>query len=327
LLALTQSYIQFLLVLLFLVTPGFSVPDHGLAVGINWWFRQRLGLAMSLASIGFAVGGFTLTPMVGWLVLGYGWRWAAGVSGALMLLMSVPIALLFRQPKPGDTISEDKALLARLDGGPAADGHTGSQNTELVVKDFTVKEALQTKAYWLLGLSLGLRLMGQTILMVHIVPILVSKGIGEGTAAALVALVALVRLPSSIAAGVLADQWHRQRTAAITMAMGAMACAVLLWGPSGVSIGVAFAILFGMAHASNAVTWALLGQFFGRRRFGTLRGGISLAPSLTMALGPVAAGWSYDLTGSYFSTLVAVSFLYVVAGMIFWALKTPQPES
>ncbi len=324
LLALTQSYLQFLLVLTLLVSLGFSMPGHGVSASINMWFRRRLGLAISIATSGIAVGGFLLTPFIAWLVLGHSWRWAAAGSGLMMLAIGLPLALIYRKPRAEETTKEDIPGSPRQPRGALTNSEAAPPLSLFSSSDFSVREALHTRTYWLLGASLGLRLLAQNTLMVHIVPILVSKAISEGIGATLIGLVAFTRLPIAIGSGLISDRWSRQRTSAISMVFGVLACVTLLLGANGLVVGILFALLFGTAHAANGITWALVGQFFGRKSFGTLRGSVSLIPGLTSAIGPVLAGWSYDQTGSYTMTLAGIGAAYLFAGVIFWNLKAPQ---
>ena len=168
LMATTNSYMLFLAVFLGLVSLGVSVPHHGLFATINQWFRRRLGLAMSLAISGSAIGGFMITPLVAWIVLNESWRLASVFSGILLLCLGLPLVLMVRNPKPGETEPEDSAAAGQSRGTEAL------QQTAPV--DFSIGEALRTSTYWLLAVSIGLRLTGQQVLMVHIVPILVSAG-------------------------------------------------------------------------------------------------------------------------------------------------------
>jgi MFS family permease len=333
LLALTQSFPMFLVVFLGFLTIGFSTPFHGITATINHWFRRRLGTAMSLATVGSAVGGVLITPLIAWIILSSGWRVAATTSGVLILVIGIPLSLLIRIPKGNEAFQEeetdseeDKIKLI---------GTTEESNLEhsppIVAEstgfdgDFTVKEALRTKTYWLLSLSIGLRLMAQSALMVHMVPMLVSRGNSEGVAAILVSLLSLVRLPAIIGAGVVSDKWSRTRTSSLSMLSGMAAGVVILVGPSGLLTGVAFAFLFAGAQACNSVTWALVGQFFGRKSFGTLRGGVTLVQSLMSTAGPLGAGVVFDLTGDYKIAFAAISVTYLAATLMFWTLKAP-PE-
>jgi MFS family permease len=314
LLATTKSYFQLIFVLMAFISLGFSMPDHGVTAGINTWFRRRLGFAISLASSGFGIGGFLLTPIIAWLVLQYSWRSAAVTSGIIILIIGIPISFIFRNPKHGESDSEDFKKSPEI--------HE-SISSNLQTLDFSLKESLHTWTFWLLGISLGLRLLAQHTLMVHIVPILVGIKLTEGIAATLIALVALSRVPTSLIAGFIADRWSRQKICGVANLFGALACVILLISPKGLGSGIVFAIFFGSAHASNAITWALIGQFFGRQHFGTIRGVISLVPSITTALGPVLAGWSYDRNGSYHTSLIVLGIIYIGAAVIFWFLKQP----
>ena len=311
----TRSYLQLILVLMGFVSLGFSMPDHGVTAGINTWFRRRLGFAISLASSGFGIGGFLLTPIIAWLVLQYSWRLGAITSGIIILAIGIPISFIFRNPNPGETNSEDYAE----DKNDLQSFREEPQN-----QDFSLRESFHTWTFRLLGLALGLRLLAQHTLMVHIVPILVGIKLSEAMAASLVALVALSRLPTSLTAGFIADRWSRQKICGIANLFGAFGCFFLLINPSGLGTGIIFAVLFGAAHASNAITWALIGQFFGRNNFGAIRGVISLVPSITTAVGPVLAGWSYDQTSSYNTSLAAIGVMYLAAAGIFWVLKAPK---
>ena len=332
LLAFTHSFPMFLLVFLGFLTIGFSTPFHGITASINHWFKRRLGTAMSLATVGSAVGGVLIPPLIAWLILSFGWRAAAMTSGVLILVIGMPLSLLIRVPKENEALQEeepDSPEESTAIIGTAGESNLFEYSPSLLVDstgfdgDFTVREALRTKTYWLLSLSIGLRLMAQSALMVHMVPMLVSRGNSEGVAAILVSLLSLVRLPAIIGAGVLSDKWSRTRTSSLSMLSGLAAGVVILVGPSGLLTGVAFAFLFAGAQACNSVTWALVGQFFGRKSFGTLRGGVTLMQSLMSTAGPLGAGVVFDLTGNYNVAFVAISVTYVAATIMFWTLKAP----
>jgi MFS family permease len=317
LLSATRSYPIFLLVFLGLLTVGFSAPFHGMAYSINQWFRVRLGMAMSLAAAGSAIGGFLLTPAVAWVVLNddLGWRWAAIISGLILLVIGPPLAFAFRRP------TEEEAA---VDEAPRSVVGTTAGETPRVFEDFTVREALHTRIYWVLALAIGLRLTAQSALMVHLVPILVSRQVDESVGASLVALMALARLPSMIGAGWLADRWSRPKVSALSMVAGVLASGAVLWGPDGIRTGVGFVLLFAVAQASNSITWALIGQFFGRTSFGTLRGGVTMVQSLMSTGGPIAAGWVFDRWGNYTNALLGIGVLYLVSAVVFWGLKEPM---
>ncbi len=331
LLGLTQSYLTFLLVFLGVLTIGFSMPFHGLMATINFWFRRRLGTAMSLATTGSAIGGFLVTPLIAWIVLNHSWQAAAIISGVTLLVVGIPLALMVRMPQ-GDEAAAEEHGGSRNSGGHEgggiathASGHAGGANGPRFDGEFMVKEALRTKAFWVLALAIGLRLMAQSALTVHFVPMLVSRGVGEGTAAILVSVAAFVRLPAVIVGGLVADKWSRSKASAVAMVLGIAAAVYITFGPSGLLTAIIFAILFAGAESCNTVTWALVGEFFGRRNFATLRGIVTLVQSVMSFLGPIVAGFVYDTTQSYRIAFIAIALTYVLAAMLYWVMRAPAP--
>lgn len=327
LVGLTQSYLTFLLVFWGVLAVGFSMPFHGLMATINFWFRRRLGTAMSLAATGSAIGGLVITPFVAWVVLNHSWRMAAIGSGVVLLAAGVPLALLVRMPKGDEAASEEPG--GKLEGGPQGGhgvtpepAHAGTA-TAGFNGDFTVKEAMRTKVFWLLSLAIGLRLMAQSALTVHFVPMLVSRGVGEGTAAILVSVAAFVRLPAIVAGGLLADRWSRSKASAVAMVLGVAAACYITFGPSGLATGIVFAFLFAGAESCNTVTWALIGQFFGRRHFATLRGIVTTIQSAMSFISPIVAGFVFDATQSYRIAFIAIAVTYVFAAVLYWVMRAP----
>jgi nitrate/nitrite transporter NarK len=56
----------------------------------------------------------------------------------------------------------------------------------------------------------------------------------------------------------------------------------------------------------------MIAESLGVRRFGSISGLVSLANTIGAAIGPVAAGWIHDLTGSYtnaFEIFIALNIL------------------
>jgi MFS family permease len=328
LLGLTQSYLTFLLVFLGVLTVGFALPFHGLMATINFWFRRRLGIAMSLASTGAAIGGFLVTPIIAWIVLNHSWQTAAILSGVTMLVVGLPLAFMIRKPV-GDEAAPEERRVGDAPGsqGPGvvahpSEGATGASPTTFD-GDFTVKEAVRTRIFWILALAIGMRLMAQSALTVHFVPMLVSRGVGEGTAAILLSVAAVARLPAVIIGGLVADSWSRSKASAMAMVLGIAAAVYITFGPAGLLTGFVFAILFAGAESCNTVTWALIGEYFGRRNFASLRGIVTLLQSVMSFLGPVVAGFIYDSTESYRIAFIAIAVTYVFSGLLYWFMRSP----
>lgn len=318
LLAFMHSYTGFLVVFLGVLalgaSAGFSQPLMAL---LNQWFYRKRALAMNLGYVGAEVGGMVLTPLIALVVLYVGWREAAVLSGILLLGLVVPLSFFIRN-------SPESMGLVR-DGGPAS-AESGAPRPQLrpEIEDFTVSEALRTRAYWHFSLAMGARLFGKSIFQVHLVPLMVWKGLDEQTAALLVGLLAFSQVPLRIAAGWLGDRWSMTRVPALAALAGVATVALLLLGRQGsVWTGVLFVVLFALAESANTVSWAITGHFFGRKNFATLRGGVELTQSLLSVPGPVLAGWFYDRDSSYTRILLPIAGSYLLASALYWTLRRP----
>ena len=81
-----------------------------------------------------------------------------------------------------------------------------------------------------------------------------------------------------------------------------------------------FLPLFSVVEAVFPVTWAMVGDLYGRRHFATVRGTMGFFYQWGGLIGPFLAGVIYDRTRSYRPALLGVAFLYVVAAYLYLLL-------
>jgi nitrate/nitrite transporter NarK len=87
---------------------------------------------------------------------------------------------------------------------------------------------------------------------------------------------------------------------------------------------VAFVVLFSFGDGINSVTWALVGDFFGRRNFATIRGWIGMLQSFASMPAAVFTGWVYDQTQSYTYALLPFIIIYSLAALVLWWAPHPR---
>ena len=318
-LAFTQSYLLFVLVFLGLVTTGFQLGfNHATLAAVNHWFRRKRGLAMALVQTGQSIGGVILLPLVAFTVLRLGWRAAAFLSGLIVLAL-LPLALFVRRSPesmgllPDGARAEPMATVRGPGGRPPYD----------VAHEFTASEALRTPAFWLLAAFHSLRNVPYSGVTVHFVPLLVWKGLDEPAAAFFVGLTALATVVVRPLTGWLGDRQSKQQIGALGVLIGALGLIVLVYADGAFWAMVLFAMLFAFGDGINSVTWALVGDFFGRTHFASIRGWMGMLQSVASMPAAVATGWIYDQTQSYQYALVAFIAAYAISGLILWRL--PQP--
>jgi MFS family permease len=321
LLSFTHSYLFFVLVFIGTVTTGFQIGfNHATLAAVNHWFRRKRGLAMSIVQTGQAIGGVVIFPLVALAVLTLGWRAAARLSG-LGVLMLLPLVLLIRRSP------ESMGLLPDGDRGASHDPPAGALGPAHPFRDpqeFTAREALRTPVFWLLAAFHGLRNIPYSGVTVHLVPLLVWKGLDQPTAAFFVGLAAFSTVIVRPLTGWLGDRRSKQKIGAVGVFLGALGLVVLTYSDGALWPLVVFAILFAFGDGINSVTWALVGDFFGRRHFASIRGWIGMIQSLASMPAAVFTGWIYDQTQSYTYALIPFIISYAVAGLILWWLPHPK---
>jgi sugar phosphate permease len=287
---------------------------------VNHWFARQRALAVTLSHIGAEIGGTILTPLVALLVLNVGWRQAAIVSGLTFLLL-IPLLTGFVRNTP-------ESMGLRPDGDPPPDPQRGGTEprggTARPAVEFSVRAALRTRSFWRLACAIGVRQFSKQALMVHLIPLLVWKGFDEPTAALFLGIFALTQVPFRVVAAQVADRWSMNRVSALSGLAGVCAVAVLLAPDHGwVGTGLLFSLLFALAETGNSSGWAVIGDFFGRTNYASIRGAISSVQTAISLPAPVLAGWVFDSTDSYQLALVPVAGCYLLTFVLFWWLQRP----
>jgi MFS family permease len=320
LLSLTHSYLLFLLVFIGPLSFGFQAGFNQATLAVvAHWFRRKRGLAMAIVQTGQAIGGVLIFPLVALAVLKLGWRTAAVLSG-LVVLTLLPLVLFIRRSP------ESMGLLPDGDRSPAQDRPASPSGFTPPLDDtreFTTREALRTPTFWLLAAFHGLRNVPYAGVTVHLVPLLVWKGLDEPAAAFYVGLTALATVVSRPLTGWLGDRQSKQMIGAVGVLLGAAGLAVLAYGDGAWWALVLFAVLFSFGDGVNSVTWALVGDMFGRAHFATIRGWISMFQSFASMPAAVYTGWVYDRTQSYTQALIAFVICYGAAAIVLWLVPDP----
>ena len=308
-----NSFLSFLLIYLVFISLSFNAGfAHSTLAAVNNWFVRRRGFAMSVVASAFSVGGAVVSPILAVVVATYGWRTGAVVSGLLLIVLVVPAAMGLRRSP------ESMGLLPDGDTEPP----TPEQAEADAGRDFTVREGVRTKAYWILSVATTLRLSVVNVVTIQFVPFMVWKGLDEVTGAFMLATMSALSIPFRIGIGWLGDRMSKAVLLAIGLWAGSASFVLLLTADSLWQIWL-FVALFAVVEGVNPLNWALIGDYYGRRSFATLRGTMGLVYTWGTAAGPVLAGWSYDQTESYTVVLWAMTISYFVGALIFLTLRPP----
>ena len=321
LLAGVESYTGFLVVYLGVISLSFSAGFmHSPMVLANSWFIRRRAFAMTLISSSIGIGGTLITPLLAFSVQTWGWRWGAFMAGIGIIIIGVPIALFARRSPESMGLLPDGASPQTHAPQPAPPSH--HQERQIDEAEFTLREAMRTPAFWMLVLATTTRVGVFNSITVHFVPIMVWQGATEQQAAAMLALMALMSLPAHLLVGWIADRMHKPLLMSACMVIGAVSIIFLAYGERVWSLWI-FTLLVIFVEAIFPVSWATVGDYFGRKSFATIRGTMSFFYLWGPALGPVITGAVYDRHQSYAPLMPAYVVTFLVAAGLYALLRRP----
>ena len=323
----TNSYLAFMLVYLCVVSVGSSTSFmQATTAAINTWFVRLRGFAMSVNSAAFRLGGAAVIPLLSYVVLTWGWQIAAVAVGIGMLVLILPLTLLFRRSPESMGLAPDgrPTITTRRNRPVGADGGGGESNAVASVDDatdWTTKQALRSPQFWILVAATTLRISVHGTIFVHFIPILVSLGEGQQTAANMLGLLSLVAVPLILGTGYLSDRVGRPIMLTGLYSMAAMSLLGLTFVEGTLPVFLAL-LLFSGSEAGSSLNWAIVGDLFGRKRYASIRGMMAPIYNAVLIIGPVAAGWAYDQTDSYQVVLYVGAALMMLAAVVFLALQS-----
>jgi sugar phosphate permease len=298
----------------------------------NWFIRRR---ALVLALFGVTQGtGLAAMPLVAqWLIMAWGWRQAWRILGLYTLMVGVVPAVLLLVRRPEDMgLSPD-----------AAPSHSGTPHTATAAQvsvrtrargrahhpevQFTLRQALRTRAFWMLAAFSATGFMAQAGVSLHQVSHYVHQGLTKPVAAVMASIFAIAQVP----AGLLWATLTRRFPIHYVLALAGLAVATGAAGTAGsatlTSGSVAAAILgggVGGLHMLLRLAWA---EYYGRHHLGTIQG-VTLPVQLAgQALGPVTAGFVFDVTGTYHQAFLGFAGVVLLgSACVLTATPPRRPE-
>ncbi len=285
---------------------------------INNWFSRRRALAMSLAVSGVQLGGF-LVPLMAWGIENHDFRITSLGIGIVLMLVAVPASRLMRNLPEDMGLRPDGAPIPRADDTTAASSESESDQ----VPDMTPRQALRTVAFWVIAVARLTSVVSIITLSVHLVPKLTDSGISLITANFVVTLYTFVAFLSGFVAGYLADRTSKVAVLFVCMFMQALAMCILALTDT-LPMAVAFAVLWGAGFGGRVpLLTAIVGDFFGRKNFGSILGMNMVPSNIAMIFAPLFAGFMFDLRQSYFIPFITFAIMGLIGAFIILLARQP----
>jgi len=247
-----------------------------------------------------------------------GWQMTSRWIGILFLAIAWPLSQLIRN-RPEDY-------------GLVPDGESSSRNLSDRLKGvgpvpetgLTAREAVRTKAFWLLAIGTGLASMSLATLAVHMVPSLIDHGLTLQTASFVWATMLGTSWVAQLVSGYLGDKVEKNVAMALLSWVQAIGLCLAAFTVN-LPVAFMFAIVYGIGFGGRIpISTAIRGEYFGRRAFGTIMGLSSLPMAGFSVMGPTLSGAVFDAQQSYFLAFIALAISAVLAGVFMLLAKKPM---
>lgn len=314
---------QFVIVWGFIVSLGFNLGLYDTVnSAVAKWFHKERSRAIGIVTIGGGLGAPVIVPMMTWIIENYNWRIALLFVVASTALICIPLAYFWMKDKPPEYY------------GMLPDGdHLRSkneENSETVIQaaygyDFTPKEALKTRSFWLMIIAFALN--GGTLAMItmHQMPFHTDLGIDALAAAGILGLMATISLAGRFITATMGNRLSEKQQILIGYALRTIGLVIFIYART-IPMIMLFALFYGVGYGITIPTQtSIRASYFGRKAYATITGYSTFFIAITNVAYPVFAGWIYDTTGSYIQAFWIITALQALALIFMAFVKRPEP--
>jgi MFS family permease len=305
---LTPSFLHFYGLFALIPILGAGTSSVAYARVIARWFDARRGQALGAALAGIGIGGAVLSAVTQELIQEVGWRGAYLGLGALQLLVTLPLLLIFLKDTPEEAgVGVDGAPLGTARAAAAVSTPFG----------YSMSEIFRLSRFWWMFAAFLVLAMGIGGVMLQLVPIMIARGVEPAQAAAFPAVLGLALIFGRAFAGFLMDRFFAPHVAAAILIFPIIGVALLANGATGTTALFAAACLGLAAGAELDVIAYLAAKYFGTMAYARVYGFLYAAWTLGSGTAPLVTSMTFDRTGSHTTILwVYVGLFAISAAMI-----------
>ena len=286
---------------------------------VSQWFSRRRGMALSITSLGFAVGNAVYPPLTQMLMARIGWQMCWVFQGVFVLALMIPIASILVVNKP-----EDMGLLPDGDPTPPPGEEGEASQADGLEDGFSVSEAMRTVAFWVLAVANAVPAMLITGMIFHQISYFEGQGLDAQSAANIFPILSVAMVISMVIYGQLLDRIKTSTVVAIGIIMNAVALWLMYIADSMVLAGV-YAVAMGATQAATMTNASYIWpRYFGRKHLSGIQGSAFTICIVGAAIGPLPFGIAYDVFGGYHEAVLVLSLLPLIFGLAVFFTRPPK---
>jgi MFS family permease len=294
---------QFYLVYIVIIGIGISGTDVALLSTIARWFVKRRGMMSGIVKVGTGVGMLVVPLVASGLIITYGWRNSYTIIGSVVLVFFILAAQFLRR---------DPGQMQQL---PDGEKETTADSLYPAERGLSLQAAIHTRQFWMICAAYLATLFCAHTVLVHVAPHAVDLGISATNAAAAISIIGGTSIVGRSAMGVAGDRIGNKRAMVICFLI---LVAALSWLQLARNLWMLylFAAVYGFCHGGFfALISPMVADLFGTTSHGVIYGIVIFSGTIGGAIGPILAGYIFDITYSYRLDFL-ILLVFAILGLI-----------
>ncbi len=277
---------------------GQGLMGHIAIVATARWFVATRGRALSIVTMGFAMGQAVLPLIFVALLALFDWRWLWVIAAAMTVLTIPAILLLLRKERTPQSLVES------------------SQSLGMEGRHWTRAETLRHWLFWLMVPILIMPPAWGTALFFQQVHLVGVKGWTLTAFVALMPLYTVATIGATFASGWAIDRFGSGALVPVYMLPWAAVFIVLFLAQTGLGAGVALVLLGIGSGISATVPSAFWAEYYGTRHTGSIKAASAAIMVFGSAIGPGVSGALIDYGIDFPGQMPAIAVLFLLAGLL-----------
>tara|TARA_B100001250_G_scaffold324120_1_gene287641 strand:- start:23 stop:1270 length:1248 start_codon:yes stop_codon:yes gene_type:complete len=267
----------------------------GGSVIVSKWFMLKRGRANGILYAFHSIG-MIVFPVFGALfIVSFGWRDSWVYLSYIVLLALLPVLIfVYEEPKELKIERHYDADLSNLN------------------MDFSLREALNTKALWIIAFGTGILYLFHSGINSHQAAFLQERGISLGLSSLVISINAISTGLGSVFWGYICDKFSIKYAFSSVFVCSLIALLLLIY-TNEINLAILSAVFFGAAMGGMLTVPAVgYATYFGTNSLGKIRGFTNPLSTAGAASGVMVSGIFYDIYGSY----VNAFWLYFIISIL-----------
>lgn len=272
---------------------------------VTRYYVERRGVMTGITMAGVGVGASLAAPIATFLISLFGWQKSFMIMGGMLLtLVAISAGFLWHHSSsPGLSLIKSKKL--------------SDEKERTEPKELSLKQGMATMPFWVLGIIIFCTGIVQQGFTVHLIPAVTDLGFSAASAAAISSVITITSIAGNFGVGIIIDRMGSWISIVISLALMVVGLLLILGMKELWSLYL-FAVIFGLSWGIVVISRSIIiADLFGLHAHGAITGTILFLYSIGGMLGPLAAGYVFDVSQHY-----QLVFLFFTGLAVFTLIMT-----